>query len=61
MLTPPAAVTDREVLTAVAAHWLPEADGVEHLPWGFGAHHWLVSGSVRGPVRGSRCRSAVGR
>ncbi|WP_407559957.1 phosphotransferase family protein [Streptomyces sp. 184] len=44
MLTAPDSVTDRDVLHAVAAHWLPGADVVEHLPWGFGAHHWRVSG-----------------
>jgi spectinomycin phosphotransferase len=44
MLTPPASVTDRDVLRAVARHWLPEADEVAHLPWGFGAYHWRVAG-----------------
>ncbi|MEO3767297.1 hypothetical protein [Streptomyces sp. B5E4] len=44
MLTPPDSVTDQDVLKAVAEHWLPEADEAAHLPWGFGAHHWRVSG-----------------
>ena len=36
----------RHVLTAIQEHWTPEVDGVEHLPVGFGAHHWVAS--VRG-------------
>ncbi|GAA2663658.1 hypothetical protein GCM10010400_23880 [Streptomyces aculeolatus] len=44
MLTRPASVTDQDVLEAVAEHWLPAAAHAEHLPWGFGAHHWRVSG-----------------
>jgi spectinomycin phosphotransferase len=43
---PPVDVPDAAVLTAVREHWSAEIDTVEHLPVGFGAHHW--SASVRG-------------
>jgi spectinomycin phosphotransferase len=33
-------VTDDEVLAAVREAWMPSAEVVEHLPVGFGAHHW---------------------
>jgi spectinomycin phosphotransferase len=39
-------VSDDDVLAAVREHWTDEVDGVEHLPVGFGAHHWAAS--VRG-------------
>ena len=39
----PDGVSDDEVLAAVLEHWLPDADAVEHLPVGFGAHHWAAS------------------
>ena len=39
----PAHVTDAEVLAAVQETWAPEATEVEHLPVGFGAHHWRAS------------------
>ncbi|MDZ5664077.1 hypothetical protein SFC79_20040 [Nocardioides sp. S-58] len=42
MLEPPDDLTDAEVLEAVRRHWAPEADAVEHLPVGWGAHHWRV-------------------
>jgi spectinomycin phosphotransferase len=35
-------VTDPQVLDVVRRHWLPDADAVEHLPVGWGAHHWRV-------------------
>jgi spectinomycin phosphotransferase len=42
-------VTDDEVLALVRRHWEPRADAVEHLPVGWGAHHWRVdaAGSPR--------------
>lgn len=43
---PPPHVTDSSVLQAVREHWSAEVDAVEHLPVGFGAHHWAAS--VRG-------------
>ncbi len=43
MREPPTHITDADVLAAVRASWLPEADAVEHLPVGFGAHHWAAS------------------
>jgi spectinomycin phosphotransferase len=43
---PPPNVPDDDVLAAVREHWTDEVDGVEHLPVGFGAHHWAAS--VRG-------------
>ena len=39
-------MSDDDVLAAVRAHWSDEVDGIEHLPVGFGAHHWAAS--VRG-------------
>ena len=47
MREPPADLTDAEVLDAVRAHWASEADAVEYLPVGFGAHHWAVSSGGR--------------
>ena len=38
----PTFVSDAEVLAVVADGWLPDVDTVEHLPVGFGAHHWMV-------------------
>ena len=35
-------MTDAEVLGLVRHHWEPRADAVEHLPVGWGAHHWRV-------------------
>ena len=35
-------MTDDEVLGLVREHWEPRADAVEHLPVGWGAHHWRV-------------------
>ena len=46
MREPPPDVSDGDVLSAIRDHWTPEVDGVEHLPVGFGAHHWVAS--VRG-------------
>lgn len=45
MREPPADVTDGNVLTAVRRHWSVDVDRVEHLPVGFGAHHWRASAS----------------
>jgi spectinomycin phosphotransferase len=39
----PTDVSDAEVLAAVRAAWDPDIDEVEHLPVGFGAHHWAAS------------------
>ncbi len=46
MREPPTDVSDADVLAAVRRHWSPDVDAVEHLPVGFGAHHW--AGSIRG-------------
>ncbi|GAA2143746.1 hypothetical protein GCM10009844_16500 [Nocardioides koreensis] len=44
----PTHVSDAAVLEAVRAAWDPEIDEVEHLPVGFGAHHWAaVAGGER--------------
>lgn len=43
MREPPTHLSDADVLDAVRAGWLPEADAVEHLPVGFGAYHWAAS------------------
>lgn len=42
MLERPPDVTDEEVLDLVRTHWEPAADAVQHLPVGWGAHHWRV-------------------
>ena len=42
MLEAPPDVTDADVLALVREHWAPGADAVEHLPVGWGAHHWRV-------------------
>ncbi len=47
MLEPPAHVSDADVLDAVRAGWDPDVDTVEHLPVGFGAHHWRAGTSGR--------------
>lgn len=44
MLSRPEFITDEAIAHAVATHWLPEISGITYLPWGFGAHHWRVSG-----------------
>jgi spectinomycin phosphotransferase len=40
---PPSDLTDGDVIAAVREHWCPDVDLVEHLPLGFGAHHWRAS------------------
>ena len=47
MRSRPNSVTDESIARAVAAHWLPEAAEASYLPWGFGAHHWRVTGGGR--------------
>ncbi len=42
MLQPPPDVRDADVLAVVRAAWEPRADAAEHLPVGWGAHHWRV-------------------
>jgi spectinomycin phosphotransferase len=39
---PPPHVADVDVLTEVRRSWDPHVDRVEHLPVGFGAHHWAA-------------------
>ena len=39
----PGHVADTDVLAAVRAAWDPEVTAAEHLPVGFGAHHWVAS------------------
>lgn len=43
MREPPNHVADRDVVETVRRQWDPEIDGVEHLPVGFGAHHWAAT------------------
>lgn len=38
----PPGVTDADVLATVRDHWDDIATTIEHLPLGFGAHHWRV-------------------
>ncbi len=42
MREPPPDVTDGDVLAAVRHGWAPQVTRVEHLPVGFGAHHWAA-------------------
>ncbi len=42
MREPPVGVGDAEVLAAVRRDWDDAVDRVEHLPVGFGAHHWAA-------------------
>jgi spectinomycin phosphotransferase len=39
----PDGVSAEAVLGAVRAGWAVDVDGIDHLPVGFGAHHWRVS------------------
>ena len=47
MREPPADVTPDDVLTALREHWGLDVDAAEHLPVGFGAHHWVASSGGR--------------
>lgn len=40
MFDPPAHLGDDEVLEVVRREWSPHVQRVDHLPVGFGAHHW---------------------
>ncbi|MFI6865795.1 phosphotransferase family protein [Nocardia sp. NPDC050406] len=44
MRSRPSFIGDEAIAHAVATHWLPEAADIAYLPWGFGAHHWRVTG-----------------
>ncbi|TCC55303.1 aminoglycoside phosphotransferase [Kribbella pittospori] len=43
MREPPEVVSAEAVLDAVRTGWAIDLDAIEHLPVGFGAHHWRVS------------------
>lgn len=43
MREPPDDVTPADVLRAVREHWDADVTEAEHLPVGFGAHHWVAS------------------
>ena len=45
MREPPPHLTDEDVLATVNEHWDVDGDRIGHLPVGFGAHHWRVSGA----------------
>lgn len=45
MFSRPSFIDDDAIARAVADHWLPATTAVEHLPWGFGAHHWRARGA----------------
>ena len=47
MLEPPTDLSDRDVLDLVRGHWNDRVDSVEHLPIGFGAHHWAATSGGR--------------
>ena len=42
MREPPVGLSGADVLAAVRRHWDDETERVEHLPVGFGAHHWAA-------------------
>lgn len=42
MREPPDYLSADAVLAAVGTHWAIDVDAIEHLPVGFGAHHWRV-------------------
>lgn len=42
MREPPAGVTDADVLTVVRCSWQSSITRIEHVPLGFGAHHWAA-------------------
>ncbi|WP_218026682.1 phosphotransferase family protein [Nocardia inohanensis] len=44
MLSRPSFISDEAIAQAAATHWLPEIVDISYLPWGFGAHHWRVTG-----------------
>lgn len=48
MRTAPASPTPGEVLALARRHWSPGAGTAEHLPLGFGAHHWRVDDERNG-------------
>ncbi len=43
MREPPTGISDDQVLDVVRREWDHAVDRVEHLPIGFGAHHWRAS------------------
>ncbi len=47
MREPPPETSDEQVLRAVRQEWRDDVDSVEHLPVGFGAHHWLARAGDR--------------
>lgn len=47
MREPPADVTPKDVLGALRESWELDVDRAEHLPVGFGAHHWVASSRGR--------------
>ena len=49
MREPPPGVSEADLLAAVRRHWDAGIDRVEHLPVGFGAHHWAAYAG--GPAR----------
>jgi len=42
MHEPPPHVTDDDVLGCLREHWAAAVDRIQHLPVGFGAHHWAA-------------------
>ena len=50
MREPPPHVSDDDVLATVREHWAPDATRAQHLPVGFGAHHWAVADGRSAPA-----------
>lgn len=47
VFTRPPDLPDRRVAEAVRSAWLLPVDSVEHVPVGFGSHHWVVTAAAR--------------
>src|SRR5688500_6469013 len=67
MFTRPDGLADTDVAAALAEGWGLRVEGVEHLPVGFGGHHWragpwfVTADDLRGrPDREGRLRAALG-
>jgi spectinomycin phosphotransferase len=61
MRQPPTDVSDAHVLETLRTHWHVDVDAVEHVPLGFGAHHWRASCAGRPVLFATLDRPRAGR
>jgi spectinomycin phosphotransferase len=61
MRQPPTDVSDARVLETLRGHWPVDVDAVEHVPLGFGAHHWRASCGGRPVLFATLDRARAGR